>query len=355
MKHNVGFIGFGVMGSRYHYELARDRADVCDGLSPLAVYDVRKSQQQFAAENNLKVCATVEELLAIEEIDIIVVACANNFHCEMTCKALEAGKHVICEKPAAMSPEEFDIMVETSKRTGKLLFIHQNRRVDCDFLTVKHAYETGRLGKLSTIESSFCGGEMFGWRSFKDHAGGSLYDWGVHLIDQIVYLMDEPVKSVYADLKCEKNPEVDDRSVIEFTFESGAKGRVTVCGSFLAPLPRFAVYGDKGVMWIKNIYDNKGTLRYAKEAHWESKITDAYNAQGAYDREEVHLIEDIEEVSYPDDGASFKQDWADLYKSMIRTIEGKEEMLVKHEQVRTVLRIIEAAFKSSETGEVIKL
>ena len=354
MKHRIGFIGYGGMGGGYHWEVAHDRHDVCEDLAPAAVYDVRESQRELARERGMRAYDNLDDFLADDEIDIVVVACANNFHCEMTCRALESGRHVICEKPAAMSVEEFDRMVETSKKTGKKLFIHQNRRFDRDFLIVKHAVETGRLGKLYNIESNFCGGTLFGWRAFRDHAGGILYDWGVHLIDQIVYLMNEPVSSVYADLRNEKNPEVDDRTTVEITFESGVKARVVVCGTFLAPLPRFAVYGSKGVLWIDQLYAEHGTLRYATESKWVKLPADAYGPNGAYVREQERLEEALTRVQYPDDGTEYVQDWTELYKNMIAAIEGREDMLVRHEQVRDVLRIIDAAFKSSETGEIVR-
>lgn len=356
MKHRVGFIGFDGMGSGYHFDVAHDRSDVCDDLAPVAVYDVRESQRELARSRGVIAYDNLEDLLANDEIDVVVVATPNQFHCELTCKALEAGKHVVCEKPAAMSPEEFEKMVETSKRTGKLLFVHQNRRFDRDFMLLKHAIETDRLGKVYNINSNFCGGLMTGWRSFKDHGGGIFYDWGVHLIDQMVYLFDEPAKSVYADLRCEKSGEVDDRSTVEITFESGRKARVTVCGSFLAPYNRFEAYGEKGVLWMDDIYAEHATFRGATESHWESSMTFAYNENGAYEREQRHLKEELTRITLPDDMPTLSQDWAShLYRNIFDTIDGNAEMIVKHEQVMTVLRIIDAAFKSSETGEIIKL
>ncbi len=99
MKHRVGFIGFGDMGGGYHFQVARDRKDVCDDLAPVAVCDLRPERRAFAEENGLKTYENVDEFLKNDEFDIVVVATPNNLHCEMTCKALEAGKHVICEKP----------------------------------------------------------------------------------------------------------------------------------------------------------------------------------------------------------------------------------------------------------------
>lgn len=344
------------MGGGYHWEVMKDRSDVCDDLAPVAVYDVRQSRRELAAQRGMKAYDNVEDFLASDDFDVVVVACANNFHCEMTCRTLRAGKHVVCEKPAAMSPKEFSEMIRVSEETGKFLFIHQNRRFDRDFMIVKHAYDTGRFGKLYNIESNFCGGTLFGWRAFRDHAGGILYDWGVHLIDQIVYMMNEPVKTVYADMRYEKNKDADDRTTVEMTFESGVKARVTVSGSFLAPLPRWSVYGEKGTLWIDELYGDSGTFRYSTDSHWEELPADVYGPQGAYVRNQERLSENLTRVSYPDDGFAPPQDWAAfLYKNIFDTIDGKAEMIVTHEQVMTTLKVIEAAFKSSETSRPVDI
>lgn len=356
MTHKIGYIGFGGIAAGYHYDVAADRKDVCPNIEPYAVYDVRQSQRDLALERGLLAYDNLEDFLANDEIDVIVVATPNQFHCELACKALEAGKHVICEKPAAMSTEEFRIMSDTSKKCGKLLLVHQNRRTDRDFMVLKHAKDTGRLGKIYTIESKFCGGLMKGWRCFEDHGGGLLLDWGVHLIDQMVYLMNEPVKSVYAQLRNDKSLEVDDYMNVELVFESGTRTRVIVSGVFLAPYNRFEVQAEKGVLWTEKIWQETANFRKSENAQWTVDVVDAYNEDGAYKRESKYITEDVEKITLPDDDVHYLQDWATYsYKDMIDTIDGKAEMNVTHEQVMTTLRILEAAFESSKTGKIIEL
>ena len=356
MTHKIGFIGFGGIASGYHYDVAKDRKDVCPNIEPYAVYDVRQSRRDVAIERGLIAYDNLEDFLANDEIDIVVVATPNQFHCEYSCKALEAGKHVICEKPAAMSPAEFQIMSDTSKKCGKLLLIHQNRRTDRDFMVLKHAKDTGRFGKIYNIESKFCGGLMTGWRCFKDHGGGIFYDWGVHLIDQMVYLMNEPVKTVYADLKNEKSYEVDDNFFLELIFESGTSARITVSGTFLPPHNRFEVYGEKGILWTEKIFQENANFRHAKKSEWTTEVVDAYNENGVYPRESKYIAEEIETISLPGGYPTFAQDWAMYsYRNMIDAIDGRAEMNVTHEQVMTTLRIIDAAFESSKTGKAVQL
>lgn len=357
MKHRIGFIGFGEMGGGYHFQVARDRKDVYEDLAPVAVCDVRQKRRDFAIENGLKAYDNVDEFLADDSFDIVVVATPNNLHCEMTCRALEAGKHVICEKPVAMSLDEFEKMVETSKRTGKYLFVHQNRRFDCDFLIAKQAYDTGRIGKMKHIDATFSGGYMAGWRTLKSHGGGILYDWGVHLIDQIVYLMgdDKPV-SVYAELNSDFLTEVDDYAAVNINFASGATARVLVSGDVLVPTYRWSFRGDLGQMWVDSGYQITGTLRAGKSLVEDHAEVDAYNSTECYKAERIKLQkEGLERVTYPDDGFSIKQDWAELYKRMLDTIDNDAPMFVKYDQVRDVLKIIDAAHKSSQTKKVVEL
>ncbi|MBE5819163.1 MAG: Gfo/Idh/MocA family oxidoreductase [Clostridiales bacterium] len=357
MKHRVGFIGFGGMGGGYHFQVARDRQDAHPDYAPVAVYDVRESIRNVAVENGLKAYDNLEEFLASDEFDIVVVATPNNFHCEMTCKALEAGKHVICEKPVAMSIDEFDLMVATAKKCGKYFFVHQNRRFDCDFLIAKHAYETGRLGNMKRIEATFTGGYMDGWRTLASHGGGILYDWGVHLIDQIIFLMkDDKAVSVYANLDCIKLTDCDDYAEVYINFESGATARVVVCGETLVPMYRWNLRGDLGQLWIEEGYNKSGTLRAGDKKVVEHGTIDAYDENGCYKTEKtITVLDGLKRVEYPDDGFEVKQDWVELYKSMFDTIENGAPMLVEYDQVRTVLRIIDAARESSATKTVIKL
>ena len=88
---------------------------------------------------------------------------------------------------------------------------------------------------------------------------------------------------------------------------------------------------------------------------WKKEDAIAYGKDGAFVRQQEILEEDLDRVEYPDDGYEVDQDWAALYTNMIDTIDGKAEMLVRYDQVRTVFRIIEAAFESSKTGKAVEL
>lgn len=342
MKHRVGFIGFDGMGSGYHFDVAHDRSDVCDDLAPVAVYDVRESQRELARSRGVIAYDNLEDLLANDEIDVVVVATPNQFHCELTCKALEAGKHVVCEKPAAMSPEEFEKMVETSKRTGKLLFVHQNRRFDRDFMLLKHAIETDRLGKVYNINSNFCGGLMTGWRSFKDHGGGIFYDWGVHLIDQMLFLITSDIDTVSCTCTHITTDEVDDGFKLNIKFVDGKTAYIEVGTFNFIALPRFYMQCKNGTAIITD-WREKAKVVKCKAWH-ENDVLPVQTAAGITKtmapRDEITT--DTYEVEKP------QSDVHDYYRNLVKAIDGIEPALIQLSQVRRVMKVMEAAFKSDE-------
>ena len=99
---------------------------------------------------------------------------------------MKAGKNVISEKPITLSSADLEEMKETSESTGRFLTVHQNRRWDEDYLTVKEILREGKLGELFRLESRVHGsrGIPGDWRQEKEHGGGMVLDWGVHLLDQ---------------------------------------------------------------------------------------------------------------------------------------------------------------------------
>ena len=207
MKIKLGIIGYGGMG-KWHAENA-PRA----GVEIAAVCDIDEVKQKEAVDAGFKMYQTAEELLKDPEVNTVILTVPNYLHKEMCVKAAKAGKNVIAEKPAALNVQELDEMEAACKEAGVFFTSHQNRRWDKDMLIVKKAYDEGMLGNIFTIESKLHSGNgyMHEWHLYKKYGGGMIYDWGVHLIDQILFMMpDAKIKSVYADIKNVLHEEVDD-------------------------------------------------------------------------------------------------------------------------------------------------
>ena len=345
MKYKLGIIGYGGMAAWHHSNSSR-----IENLEVTAAYDIDPERLKLAEEKGLVVCSTVDELLAMD-VDIILIACPNNFHKEYAIYAMSKGKHVVCEKPVALNVAELDEMIDASKKYGVLFTVHQNRRWDRDFNIVKKAIADHMLGKPYSIESRVHGqnGGFLGWREFKVAGGGMLYDWGVHLIDQILYLVDEKVTEVYAQLFSIKEIEVDDYFKLLLRFESGLSAQLEVGTYCLQPLPRWYVNGDLGSLVIKN-WDCEGSVITANQyaMDWEPIIVQT--SAGPTRTMAPRPKETLTETKLPE----VDVDWACFYQNVLATLDGKEELIVKLPEVRRVMQVIDAAFASNEQGISIK-
>ena len=194
MKYNLAIIGYGGMGGWHHASLKSKVPEI----NVVGAYDIRPEIKEKIEANGLYAYGSAEELLADPKIDIVTIAVPNNFHKDYAIAALRAGKNVVCEKPVTMNSAELCEIIAVSKETGKLFTVHQNRRWDRDYRIIKKVLESGMIGKPYFIESRVQGsrGAMFGWRGYKENGGGMLLDWGVHLLDQLLFLVPSKVVSV---------------------------------------------------------------------------------------------------------------------------------------------------------------
>ncbi len=342
----VGIIGYGGMGKHHAWSLTE-----VEGIEAVAVHDISKARLQLAQENGLKAYETIEEILADESIDIIIVATPNNFHKEHVIKALEAGKNVICEKPVMMNTQELIEVQAVAKKSGKLFSVHQNRRWDEDFLIVKKVIEDNTIGKPYYIESRVQGskGVPGDWRCAKGAGGGMLLDWGIHLIDQIIRLVDSPVVEIYAHLLTVKFCDVDDNFKIMFKFEDGTSGFVEVDTNTFINLPRWHVSGTDGTMVINGWGCNGEIAKSNIEAiHLEESIV--ITAAGPTKTMAPRPVGTVEHLELP----RIESDSRDYYKNFVKAIDGEEELLVKPQESLRLMKIIDAIFVSAEEGIVVK-
>ncbi len=197
----------------------------------------------YAKELGLKAYESLDDILADDEIDLVLCATPNDVHKEVVIKTLNAGKYVLCEKPATMHSKDFEEMMAAQK-TSKL-FVHQNRRWDEDYLTVRNILDKKMLGPVFKIESRVHGsrGIPGDWRGTVEHGGGMVLDWGVHLLDQALQMFPGKITSVYATETHVTNELVDDGFTVNLQFENGPLFVVEVGTSNFINLPRWYVMG----------------------------------------------------------------------------------------------------------------
>ncbi len=346
MKKNFAVVGFGGMGSWHvNHALKSDVLNLC------GIYDIDEKKSLLAKEKGIYAYSSLEELLDDKRVELVTVAIPNDVHLETVVKLLRAGKNVICEKPVALSTEDYQKMLEACKESGKLFTVHQNRRWDVDYLAMQAIADSGEIGKPLRIESRIHGsrGIPSDWRCQKAHGGGMVLDWGVHLIDQLMLIYkDEKIDTINCVETHITNNEVDDGFYLTITFESGAVAFVEVGTYNFLPLPRFYMKAQNGTAIIQ---DWREKTKIAKCKYWhENDVLPVQTAAGLTKtmapRDSVTLDEYDLEIP--------KSDVHDFYRNVCKAIDKEETQLVTHEQVGLVIKIMEQAFKSAALNQTIK-
>ena len=341
MKKKVAIIGYGGQGAWHGDHILKS-----DVTELAGVYDIRDTRKDVAREKDIKVYSSCEEIFADKTVDIVVVATPNDIHEELSVKALNSGKHVVCEKPVTLSVESFDRIVDAAKKNNRIFSVHQNRRWDVDYLAMKRVHDSGEIGEIINLESRIHGsrGIPSDWRGIKKYGGGMLYDWGVHLIDQALMILGFDVESVRCEFEHTTNEEVDDGFYLNIYFKSGKKAFIEVATYNFIAMPRFYMRGKQGTAYISDWREN---CKVAKLKAWNEKevipvLTAAGITKTMAPRDEITIDEYAVEKPV--------SDVHDFYRNFVSAVEGTEKQFVKLEQSRVVLQVISAAFESVENN-----
>ncbi len=343
----VGIIGFGYMG-HFHLEKTKHFEDV----KVISAFDTDDEKLKEAATEGMETYHTLEEFLQ-SDIDLVVIATPNQWHEKYAIAAMRAGKNVMCEKPATMSVLELENIMKCADETGKFFTVHQQRRFDPDYRAVCDVVNSGQIGKVTTIESRVLGerGVCFGWRADPESGGGMLYDWGVHLIDQLLQLYKgETVTSVHARILSVLTPAVDDFFEITMMFSNGVCGKVSVGTFALQKLPRWFVFGDRGTMKLDDFSGEVGGVARIKGEVQGFDSVVGQKVLGPSRTMAPLQPEHLEKLEIPKEEDMTLEYWDNLVKAA----KGLEQPYVTTEQILRQMKIVEASFKSAEINEVIK-
>ncbi|WP_040206056.1 Gfo/Idh/MocA family protein [Neobacillus jeddahensis] len=344
-NYQLVIVGYGGMGS-YHGKLLKEN----QSINVAGTYDILAERKTASIADGYKAYESLEDVLSDDTVDFVLIATPNDVHKEIAIAALKAGKHVICEKPVTIYSDELVEIMETAKINDRAFIVHQNRRWDEDFLTMKKVYDEQSIGDVFHIESRVQGanGIPGDWRHLKEYGGGMLLDWGVHLLDQLLFMVDSKITSVYANLSYILGDEVDDGFQVSITFENGITSLVEVGTTNFIQLPRWYVKGTKGTAVIydwdingKIVTQNFGEVEAPKPIKAGQGLTKtmAPPSEKAVSTSELPKVEKTMES---------------FYENVVSVVEGSAEPIVKNEEVLRVLQLMETIFKSAETNEVIK-
>lgn len=347
MKHRIAIIGLGGMGTWHLNEL-----ETMDEPEVAGIWDIKEVRREYARSRNVFVYNSLEALLADETVDMVLIATPNDMHKPLAIQAMEAGKHVISEKPITICSADLQEMIAVSEKTGKFLCVHQNRRWDEDFLTVKEILKEGKLGPVYRIESRVQGahGIPGDWRQEPEKGGGMILDWGVHLLDQVLLLYpDAKIETVYATVTNVTNTKVDDGFTTDLGMSNGVHIMVEVGTSNFITLPRWVVLGTDGTAVIEDWKLNgKQVCAHGND---EKDVVPVITAAGLTKTMAPRREDTI--ATYPLPEAH--SDVRDFYRNVVAHLNGLEERLIKLPQVVRVMKLMEAIRASAEKKQVIYL
>ena len=343
-KIQLAVIGYGGMGG-WHTRHALES----DVVELRGIYDILPEKRALAESRGIHAYGSFEEVLADPAVELVTVAIPNDQHESVCIRALEAGKHVICEKPVTLDCASLQRMFDAADAAGRRFTVHQNRRFDVDFLAMKQLHDSGEIGDFIRLESRIHGsrGIPSDWRGIKQYGGGMLYDWGIHLIDQVMQILTAPVTKIDCRFDHITNEEVDDGFRLDMTFADGKTAYVEVGTYNFIAMPRFYLRAKKGSAMIT---DWREECRVVKCTHWhENEVLPVQTAAGLTKTmaPRVELTTQSDTIPQP------ASDVHDFYRNFVRAIRGEEEQLVTHPQMMRVMRVIEAAFTSAEEDRVV--
>jgi scyllo-inositol 2-dehydrogenase (NADP+) len=277
--------------------------------------------------------------LADEEIELVVVNTPNYTHYELAKAALNAGKHVLIEKPLSVLRVEAEELFSLAFRKGLKVFAYQNRRFDSDFLSVKEVLESGRIGKI--VEAHFRFDryrDEISVKFFKEEpmpGAGILYDLGAHIIDQAISLFGVPDEFLKSYGNNRALSQVDDYAHVHLKYKNGVNVFVTA-NMLVADAPAaYSLYGTKGtytkqrtdvqeeqlLMGMKPLDENYGM----ENSGVEGKLV-YYNDNGDKGEEFISIR---------------KGDYMELFDGVYNSIRNNEEYYVQQNEIMAQLRILE--------------
>ena len=343
MKKAV-IVGFGGMGGWHSRKIRENNVVELKGI-----FDISEKATKRAQDAGIYAYDSFESVLNDPEIDLVTVATPNDVHKQIVIDLLNAGKNVICEKPVTMTEKDFWDMANAATKNGKVFTVHQNRRWDSDFLLAKKLYENGEMGSVFCIESRVHGsrGIPGDWRGKKEHGGGMMLDWGVHLIDQALQMIPEKITKIYAKFDHVTNYEVDDGFKLDMYFESGLVYRIEVSTSNFIALPRWYILADDGTALFES-FSSGAKITKCKEKN-EQNVIPVVTAAGLTKTMAPRSDDNLITYTLPLE----RSDVHDFYRNVVDVIDGKADLIVKHDQIARVIRVMEAAAISDEKNQVI--
>jgi len=343
-KINVALTSYGMSGVVFHGPLLEAHS----GFKISKILE-RTRNESAGKHPGSEIVRDFDTILNDPDIELVVVNTPDHLHFEMTAEVIQAGKHVVVEKPFTLKSSQADTLIQMASEKGVLLTVFHNRRWDGIFLTVKEIIDSGKLGRLVEFESHFDRYRNYIKDSWKDKSNGTgtLYNLGSHLVDQAISLFGMPER-LFCDSRMLRDGAKTDDSFDLFLHYKEFKCLLRSSYLVREPGPRLVLHGTEGsyVKWRDDPQEEDmkmggipGSEGWGEEPEsaW-GKINTDFNG--------THL-----EGPYPTQPGNY----LGFYDNVYEVIRENKQVLVTPEQARNVIRIIEAGYESSRKGAVISL
>lgn len=340
MTIKIGVIGCGQIARHRHIPEYAANKDV----ELVAFCDIdREKAQALADEYGVKkVYTDYQELLAQKEIQAVSICTSNYLHAPIAIAAAEAGKHILVEKPMATSLKEADAMIEAAARNRVFLMVGHNQRLAPMHQLARKILDSGMMGRVYSVRTSFghAGPENWSptgkWFFKKAEAfAGTMADLGVHKADLVRWLLGKEIVEVAAfAARLEKQGDVDDNAVCILKFADGAIGTLTASWTFKPQEDNSTIF-----------YCEKGTLKLAAEP---GRPVVAYLSEPG----RGEIVFEVPRLQTNEEGGQFT---SGVISAFLECIRKNQPPVISGEEGKKALEVVLAAFRSVETGQVVKL
>lgn len=333
---NVGLMAYGMSGKVFHAPFVH----LNDGFNFVAVTE-RSTKQVEKDYPDVKSYDTIEELIADENIDLIIINTPNYTHYEYAKKCLQAGKHILVEKPFTATVAQAKELFALAEKKGKKALVYQNRRFDSGFKLTKEVIDSGKLGKLTEVHFRYDRyRNEIGPKVFKEdsdyEASGLQYDLGPHLLDQAIALFGKPTKVSKTLTSYRENSKVDDYFFIHLSYPNQVNVYLTSTMLAADIPPAFVVNGMMG-----SFSKNHGDTQEAQLLKGMKPSDEGFGIEDVADAGKLTLVtpgggREVSILTSP------KGNYSELFEAVYDTIALNKPYPITEEDVITQLEILES-------------
>lgn len=353
---SVGVIGYGFSAKIFHIPFVQEVPE----FSLSAIVQRTPKPGDNAAEDHpgVKCYRSAEEMVTDSAIEVVVITTDPTSHYELSKLALEAGKHVVCEKPFTPTSKEAEELVALAKKQDKVLAVYQNRRWDADFVTVSKLVKSGALGRVVEFETHFDRHRpeqphpaVSKWKNKVFPGSGAIFDLGTHLLDQTVHLFGFPERVTgFITTQRENSNGFEDSFTVLLHYKNGMLATVKAAVvSLESEQLRFWIRGDKGSYKKFHLDIQEDQLRGGMKPGENGFGREPSERYGTLTTSKFGLpVKEVFPTVEP-------PTWTEYYRKLARALAGQDVAPASGAEALRVIRLIELAKESSKLGKTLNV